>query len=256
MKNNIAFLLIIVCLVFGVFIGITSKESSSESKPVFQNSYAQPEPSSLKVVSTYQDTPFYDINIEYPQFLALKGDFNSKISTVVNKRLEEFKKSATENWKARRDMDESVSENPDTPFYFSIGWVPAQINDKYISLVLNAYSFSGGAHGDEEVFSFNYDLASNKEITITDIIGSGEENLSKFASLAKEDVQNMLGKDGIFSAGVEPKIENFSTFSFDGTILTIYYQKYQVAPGANGIVKSIFNKKSLLEQGLVSDYLK
>jgi hypothetical protein len=246
----------IVFLILGVFVGITSEDSSSNSKPVFQNNYVQPEPSSLKVVSIYQDTSFYDINIEYPHFLRLDGDFNSKISAVVNKRLEEFKNSATENWKARRETDKSISENPDTPFYFSIGWTPAQINDKYISLALNAYSFSGGAHGDEEIFSFNYDLTNNKEITITDIIGSGEENLSKFASLAKEDVQNMLGKDNIFPVGTEPKIENFSTFSFDGTVLTVYYQKYQVAPGSSGIVKSIFNKKSLLEQGLVSDYLK
>ncbi|MDD4409881.1 MAG: DUF3298 and DUF4163 domain-containing protein [Candidatus Pacebacteria bacterium] len=256
MKNNLTPLLLIICLFLGAFAGMSYKESKVITQPIFQNTYTEPEPGSLKVQSVYQSDNLYYISAEYPQFLAVKGTLNDKIKGVINKRLEEFKKSSSENWKARKDTDPALGENPETPFYFSASWTPVQVNDKYISILLNVYSFSGGAHGDEEVYSFNYDIKNNKEITISDFIGTDPKNLEKISEMTTEDVKNMVDKNNIFAEGTATKVENFQTFTFNKDILTIYYQKYQVAPGSEGILKSIFNEKTLEENKINASYFK
>ncbi len=236
MKSQITIILIMIALAIGVFIGMNYGQEQKNA-------------SLLEVKSLKELTPLQHVDVEYPQFLSLNEELNKEISDIVNNKVNEFKNNSQSNWEAMKEVDDSLGENPEMPFYFSLSWSPVQINDKYISFMMETYSFSGGAHGNQEVYSFNYDVKNNKKITITDMVG----NLKEFSNLAKEDAQMQIG-DALFEEGLLPQEENFNTFTFSSEVLTIYYQKYQIAPGAMGITKSIFNKESLRIKNLNTEY--
>lgn len=61
------------------------------------------------------------------------------------------------------------------------------LNDNLISILIEQYTFSGGAHGSTRKFSFNYDLRKGEEIRIDDLLVTGDYN-EVFISLIAESI--------------------------------------------------------------------
>lgn len=209
---------------------------------------------SLSIKSIYESDKLVKIQAEYPQFDNVDPTFNQEIEKMITDKINEFKTDSKENWEARRataSPEYPVPENPEQPFDFQAFWTPTQLNNKYISFVINLYYFSGGAHGNEEIFTFNYDLNGKKEITINDFLGNSPDNLKKVSELAAQSVESELASkvgeldDSLknwIKEGTAPNEENFNNFNFNGNALIIYFQKYQVAPGAVGTMTvSLYN---------------
>jgi hypothetical protein len=142
---------------------------------------------------------------------------------------------------------------------------PTQLNDKYISFVVNLYYFVGGAHGANETYAFNYDLTKQKEITILDFLNSSQQSLEKLAGLSAQEVTSQLqGNEAtmddflkqMIKDGTKPDLKNYKEFNFNYNSLTIYFQQYQVAPGSAGAITVTFYKNSLNASSINSDYLK
>jgi len=268
-NNNTVLVLILLSLAAGALIGYYyPREKETPNANIQSPSILNPNPT-ISVTTVSQKDSMFDINAQYPQFSLVDPAFNTKIATLINEKINTFKKNSTENWQARKETatpEEKLGENPETPFYFKADWSPAQINKNYISFVVNIYSFSGGAHGDSEVYTFNYNLATKKEVRFSEFIANSQENLSIISKLAVEDLVSQRGNYGETNAadikkeledgGAGPNMDNFNNFTFDDSIITIYYQKYQVGPGVLGIVKTIFQKNYLLDQKIKSEYLK
>ena len=127
----------------------------------------QPLTSSLRVriQSIRESDKFFRIQAEYPQFETVAPDFNQKIAHLISGKISSFKEESLGNWKARLKTlpaGESVPENPQVPFDFIASWQRAQLNHKYLSLVIKIYYFTGGAHGSEEIYAFSYDIVKKK----------------------------------------------------------------------------------------------
>jgi hypothetical protein len=221
----------------------------------------------LKVVNynIVENDDFFRIRTEYPQFSAADRDFNDKVKNLIINKIAEFKQASQENWQARQDtasLGEIVPETPETPFDFIATWEHSQLNDKYISFVIKIYYFSGGAHGNDELYAFNYDVENRREITIMDFVGS-TENLQKVSFIAKTQVAANLasigwsgasGAETMLNEGSAPTAENYKDFNFNDNSLTVYFQKYQVAAGAVGSQQAVIYKNSLEEVGVNLDW--
>lgn len=240
-------------------------------EPVPQNQTEQKQETVAPLFSTTtisQSDAFYNMNAEYPQFSKTDDAFNSKIKTLITDKIDAFKKDAKDYWDARKATagpGEVVPDNPEAPFEFISKWTPVQINDKYISFVIDIYYFSGGAHGINEIKAFNYDIGNKKEITVNDFLNSSPINLQKVASLASKDVKSQLqAKDveidqsveQMIDAGTKATAENFANFNFKDDEMIIYFQQYQVAPGAYGPITVNLLKQDLVQKMIESDYLK
>jgi len=223
----------------------------------------------MSVKSVYQADNFYNIQAEYPQFKNADESFNKKISDLITEEIDNFKKEAKANWEARVETatpENPVPENPEEPFDFIGTWDSTQINDKYISFVINLYYYTGGAHGINIVYTFNYDIKQKKEISILDFLNSPQESLAKLATLTAQDIAWQLeiydstpNADFIkqmIEDGTKPTEENYKNFNFSYNALTIYFQQYQVAPGSAGIMKVTFYKNTLDTNSISSDCLK
>ncbi|MFA5080164.1 MAG: DUF3298 and DUF4163 domain-containing protein [Candidatus Paceibacterota bacterium] len=265
MENKTLLALLILTLFIGGIIGFyypknTEKNITENVQQIINNN-----PSLSVNTISETDKPF-DINAQYPQFTLVDQAFNAKIADLINNKIKEFKNNSTENLKAVKETATTENPAPDWTFYFKADWAPAQINKNYISFVINMYYFEGGAHGNSEVYTFNYDLANKKEITFNDFIGNSQDSLKTISKLATEDIVSQRSgfgetdtaslKKEIEEGGASPNINNFSTFTFDNQILTIYYQKYQVGSGALGMLKTVFNKSILDQESVKSVYFK
>ncbi|HOB89900.1 MAG TPA: DUF3298 and DUF4163 domain-containing protein [Candidatus Colwellbacteria bacterium] len=208
-----------------------------------------------------ENNDFFRIRAEYPQFPGASRDFNNKIKDLIAGKISEFKNNSNEYWKARRETalpGETVPTAPEVPFEFIAQWKHDRLDDRYISVVLNIYYFSGGAHGNEEIYTFNYDLKNRREIGIMDFVGS-EENLQEISNLAKAQLSASLESMGwrstsdtwsMLDEGAAPTAENYKDFTFNRDVLTVYFQKYQVAAGAAGSQQTSFYKDNLDATGI------
>jgi hypothetical protein len=222
----------------------------------------------MSISSISQTDNFYNIQVEYPQFRDIAAAFNDQVSAFITGKIDTFKKNTKDNWDARiatTPPGQTVPENPVAPFDFIANWKPVQLNKKYLSFVINIYYFSGGAHGLNEVYAFNYDIVQKKELTINDFLGNSPQALQELSQIAAQQVTSQLQSSGVqiddvltqmIQQGTKPTLDNYHNFNFNYNSLTIYFQQYQVAPGYMGPVTITIFKNTLDENSIMSDYLK
>jgi hypothetical protein len=222
----------------------------------------------MSISSISQTDNFYSIQVEYPQFGDIAAAFNDQVSSFITGEINTFKKNTKDNWDARiatTPPGQTVPENPAAPFDFIANWKPVQLNKEYLSFVINIYYFSGGAHGLNEVYAFNYDIVQKKEITINDFLGNSPQALQELSQIAAQQVISQLQSSGVqiddvltpmIQQGTKPTLDNYHNFNFNYNSLTIYFQQYQVAPGYVGTVTITIFKNTLDENSIMSDYLK
>lgn len=192
----------------------------------------------------------------YPQFVGVSDEFNKSISDFVTQSVNEHKQMVKADWQAKKDTampGEEYREFPDNDFYpFQFGWIPAQVNDEYVSFVLTFGGYTGGAHGFDNSKSWNYDVKNNKEVTLAELFPNDSNYLKtisdytyvdiikqyrpRLAGIGEnpEDVTDDMIPIDMIKAGTAPKEENFQVFTFDKDSITIYFTQYQVGPYVAG----------------------
>ena len=188
-------------------------------------------------------TPLYVIQVQYPAFPTSGLALNKEIAEYVTNRVAQFKQNAQDNWKARQDtLPANQRQNsPDQQFTFQITWDKAQVNKQYVSIVLHVGAYEGGASGLQELKTFNYDLVNKRNVQLADLFPGRPDYLSKLSAIARaqlaahlRDAQQSEPDMAMLNAGTTPTADNFSNFTFNENMLTIYFPKYQVAAGAAG----------------------
>ncbi|TKJ45501.1 hypothetical protein CEE35_03635 [Candidatus Aerophobetes bacterium Ae_b3b] len=260
MQNKKVFILFVSAIWLLSIIGLLVNETDAN----------QPSISSLPVniQSIRESDSFFYVQAEYPEFETAGTDFNQEIATLISGKINSFKEESRDNWKARLDTmpaDKPLPKGPQQPFEFLASWDSAQLNNTYLSLVIKIYYFSGGAHGNEEIHAFNYDMVKKKKIEIKDFFDSAQEALKKISQISAEDIKSQLQSRGwkeddnlkeMVNQGTAPLFKNFQNFNFDSYNLIIYFQRYQVAPGAAGSIIVRIAKVALEQNLLQSDYLR
>lgn len=223
-----------------VFVGQKNDAPVWSKKPIVEE-----QRNTLLVKATHDGSNrLYRIDIEYPQFDRASMEFNRSIEEYVTTSLVEFKTAAEENWKARQDTmptGQPKAEYPEMPFTFSAAWMPKQINERYISIIVRIDSYEGGAHGRQELRTFNYDVAQGRAVVLADLFPEGSNYLGKVSKYARERLTEelMVASEGrleetMLMEGTAPTKDNFKNFTFDDNVIDLYFPKYQVAPGAFG----------------------
>lgn len=196
----------------------------------------------------------------YPVFKNVSGTFNDKIRNNFVIIQSEFENNAKENWQARlatKLPGEKISEFPESgDLYFNVKTDYVQLNSKYISILIHVEAMAGGAHGYENLYSYNYDVLQNKELTLQDFFPNDANYLVTVADFSKNNLLEQftnntkrsdfktdqewneaitnINKD-MLNQGTKPTIENFSTFTYLPGFLNIYFGQYQVAAYVYGI---------------------
>lgn len=205
------------------------------------------------------ESKYATISGSYPVFKNASGTLNDKIRNNIVIVQAEFENNAKENWQARlatKLPGEKIKEFPeDGDMFFNLKTEYIQVNPKMISVLITVQAMSGGAHGYQNLYSYNYDVSQNRELTLQDFFPNDSDYLKKVSDYSRNDLTaQFTGKiknenmdlDGDFKMtieninsmlipGTEPTVENFSVFTTTPGFLNIYFGEYQVAAYVYGI---------------------
>ena len=252
MKHHHRIILTIVILIIIAFAFSYFSTPKKAAAPINKQTSAVPTPDQtgeVKAVATKIDedasnTP--SVAVEYPQFPALPADFNTTIAKSVNDRLADFRATVKDNDASRKATAlPSELAIPLSAYSFIATWEPIQVNNKYVSVIVRYDAYAGGANGDQELETFNYDVGANKILALVDLFPNSSDYLKQISVLVRKDLTASMDKasDGnvptdMLNAGTEPTADNFMNFTFTDDAVTFYFPKYAVAPGSFGEQKA------------------
>ncbi len=272
-KFLIAVLLIITVLVSGFFI--YQKRGINEEIKIDDNKLTQ-QKEELIVAGSFETKvlnivdSYVKFDVKYPYFNGADNDFNLNIENFVKLQMEDHRIISKDNWTARFDTrveGDTITKlpiNEDDKFSFFSDFTIVQSNSNYISFILKYGGFNGGAHGYENLTSFNYDIKNKKNIQLKELFANNPEYLDKlsiesreylkkeFATISEEDKKDSSPEalkeyvDNIISMikiGTEPIDENFGIFTFTDNKIKIYFSQYQVGPYVIGMPEFEINRK-------------
>lgn len=191
------------------------------------------------------DTKPFKIDITYP-YIAGLDELNKNIQDTIDKQISEFKQYSLENDEAIKKIDpESYAKYP-REYDLTIGYEKGQVNENVASVMLNVYSFVGGAHGSQSFTPFNYDIKNKKFLKISDMF-AGQDAMQKISEYCAKDLEIQIGKimadygtptdTEWIKRGTEAKEDNYSRFLITDENIIIYFPQYQVAAYALGSFK-------------------
>lgn len=234
MKNKLFYGLFTV-LLSSFFISCASLSGLKDSGKI---SYA------YKTVEISENQNYLTTNIKYPEFEKLP-ELNKRISNTVNSNWKNFKSYSKSEW------DEIVALNnrgsSKLPSFEYLVTYEVTGNKDIISVLLNTYIFSGGAHGNTNLATFTYDTKAGKFINILDATSMSYNEISSVArnTLYKKLIDNNkklppTEEDSLremINTGAFPQAGNFELFTVDGSKVYAWFEPYSVAPYSYGIQK-------------------
>jgi len=175
------------------------------------------------------------INIDYPYILNVD---NSEVINRINKVLEdEFKQSIA--WYNEMISDTSLSFDSDytIQFSFETGFDVFYNSKDFVSIVLNHYQYTGGAHGNYFSIGYNINLSDGSFLTLNDIIQPGKLNLLAYE--CEESILDKYQANSLFEAGLfenEIIIPEDQDFYIIPGSLVLQFDPYEIGPYAMGAV--------------------
>ncbi|OQB14939.1 MAG: Peptidoglycan-N-acetylmuramic acid deacetylase PdaC [Firmicutes bacterium ADurb.Bin193] len=202
--------------------------------------------STLKVNRSFKhnNVVMLNIDIEYPSIILEHG---SAIQTRINLHYKNYAKNyyryaaATLLPNAIEQYKASVENGFPFNAYEAVMKYTVTLNDKCtLSTFFDKYEYTGGAHGNTIRTSDNWNLQTGQRIRMAALFGNNTDYrkiiIRKIQAMAEEDMEST---PGIYFDDYKKLIaENFSTQNFNLTenTLNVYYQQYEIAPYASGII--------------------
>lgn len=175
----------------------------------------------------------YQADMDIPE-IAGEPELNALINNQINSWYDEFISDA--------ELNSQIAKEYGQPFTFENQWKVPLNNEECTSVLLTAYQFTGGANGIDYMASFTWNKITQKIMPLESFLPlvMTEPSLESLAQICRKELTAALSAENdsnlqqMILAGTEPVAENYQIFTISDAGLTIYFQKYQVAPGSAG----------------------
>ncbi len=110
------------------------------------------------------------MRLEYPEFPSLQAP-ESRVRKFVEEAKTDFVSASEENdkaWAATARPEEKLRSRP--PHEMLLEWRGASLGPRWLSLELHRYWWVGGAHGEDAIFTINYDIKADRFLVLADIL--------------------------------------------------------------------------------------
>lgn len=132
-------------------------------------------------------------------------------------------------------IDKKQNEFPFNPYDSTVNYSVQLNQDCVISLLLDRYEFTGGAHGNTQRSADTWIVTQGRRMTLGELFPDEPAHQEKIIQF----IQQQIGRaaDEYFDDSMQLAIDAFSTDQFYLTPegVTIFYQQYDIAPYAAGI---------------------
>lgn len=248
-KLYITILTAAAIILFGIFL---TKMEKPVNAPGAQTGMGVDTPAEITVetiTGVVEQEEFSEVKYGYPVFSGLKDkavedkinvDIRDTIVQAAEGNKGQFAEVCGEvepldGWQCRFAYDEE---------YKSF----TQLSDRILSVHLETYMYTGGAHGGMVTEYINYDLKTGERFAWQSVFVAGSDYLGAVAKFANADIkrQLLIGEDSMteeewIDKGSAATAENYGdgNVGFDENGLIVVFQQYQVAAYAQGAVTSL-----------------
>lgn len=198
---------------------------------------------------------------------AVVDTFNQRFEDwAVAGEFQEISAAAAERWKAQQESDDPIWIGEYTLELASSVYQ----TDQMVSVAGNYYSFTGGAHGNTMLLSWNFDLSSGAFFDVSMLAEDGpafltevKDELYRQANTPQNDWGGAEGLKGYVPArdyweGYENTLANWSSYavSFNEEGMTVGFSPYELASYAGGpqvfTISYDWLRPRLSQQGLIT----
>ncbi len=190
----------------------------------------------------------WEVNLRYSRFSSANEKINESCEVLNNeiyKLTEQLQDSLKTGAAEMFKMFEVKSIS--RPFWSYSLFVTDSVffaTEQYISVRLTVYTFTGGAHGMTDFYSFNYDVENQRMLVFEDIINDKAEHIN---TLLKS---NFVNTENCFTA--DPKLDLVSVVNFTPTDVCFTYPQYSLGPYACGAAEVVVPLRELQSHFLLS----
>lgn len=193
-------------------------------------------PISFETKTIKQEDNTYTINVAYPYF---NIDFlDQKIIQFINGQIESFINDFG-NLEAYNGNQNTLDIVFDT-YLIANDWVSL----RFVNAV-----YTGGAHGNQQIITKNFNLQTKQEVQLKHLFKNdtyltflSEKAINKF-------IADDISQESWIKEGVSAKYENFENFTYspDGKSMIFHFDPYQIAPYSEGILTLEVAKSELVD---------
>lgn len=192
-------------------------------------------PVTVTTKSVQQNTDLINIDLKIPVVSGIK---DQKIQNAINGQFEKDALDFREEIESLSVLGEQEAKNAGFPFRkfdATTAFKVAYNKNGLLSIPVEYYQFTGGAHGATEKRPYNYDLKTGRVITLGDIFKKGYNYKEAINKEVKRQIKEK--NDLYFSQpGMEfQTIKENQPFYLVDDGLTVYFAQYEIAPYAAGI---------------------
>ncbi|QAA30972.1 DUF3298 and DUF4163 domain-containing protein [Clostridium manihotivorum] len=188
------------------------------------------------------------INIKIP-FISDSSNNNIKeFNGIIEGDITDWEKDIVEL--AKQDEAESKSKGVDfRPYSLDTTYkVPYNTKD-FVSLVVDYYQFTGGAHGLTTRNTYNYDFVKGRRLRLFELFKDGYDYQTKINNIIKQEIAKKPDEYFQDQNGFKG-IKNKQDFYIDNNGIVIVFQLYEIAPYVAGI-REFHIPFSQLQDGLL-----
>jgi hypothetical protein len=133
-------------------------------------------------------------------------------------------------------LDEEVSEMG-LPYGLWIRSEHTQFVPWLDSFIFTVSLHTGGAHPNTTIVTYTFNLEDNTPFAVTDLFAEDVEVYELLAHYAQEQIDVEWSDAEWITTGTEPTEANYRSWALSEDSLVLYFDPYQVAPYAVGVVK-------------------
>lgn len=206
---------------------------------------AQPDQDSLstefETMRIQENHPDYTVDISYPQTLNRKIDH--KVSEFISQRLVRFKDDLLET---------ALSETQAGDNQYTLNARIAYHSDGVLAIRISESARIGPSEALEVVHTFNFNRYTGEDIALDNLFPHQADYLQVLSALSYKELIEDPRLSGVDAAmlweGTQPFSQNFSTFLFENTTLTLIFNSGQVAPAGYGAISIHLQLSDLSQQ--------
>lgn len=172
-------------------------------------------------------------NLNFPVIKGMKDvKIQRKLNSMFEKSAMDLKKEIVE--KAKEDYKYSKKEGMKfIPYEVYASYKVTSNKDGFLSLYIDYYIYTGGVHGVTNRVAYNIDLKTGKALTLKDIFGKNPNYKNIINSFIQQEISKEPDKyfDKKFQGITDEQV-----FAIKDNKLVVYFQQYELAPYAYGIL--------------------
>lgn len=173
------------------------------------------------------NTKYINSIVNIPIIITDNKDIEKIINNMIKNDIMNAYNKVEEDAKAYL---KNTIEGYENPYIYNVDFKVKKNSDNMLSILVNYYQYSGGAHGFYENESYNIFMENGKKLKLKDLFKENVDYKKVINDIILKQIKE--NKEGIYSF---KEISDNQKFFIEDNKLVIYYDLYEIAPFAAGI---------------------